>query len=265
MKLLPLYSSQVKQYLTDTQIQTLKILIWLLTVQKTVKIERLSACFPLPIRYESRRKHLQRFLSLSALSLSLFWFPIIKLIIEKEFARGTRIFLSNIHITKNQGFGYFNLAGYWKRKYKNKVEKEPWYLLTNLDNLDEIIKLYRQRMGIEAMFKDCKTGGYNLEGSQANTQRLTNLILLIALAYTTSVLKGKSIKNSGHQKYIARLTETQRAASRHSNFWLGLYGELWIIAWDFLVDLVRDMMNLSPQKILSYQRGIRAMSLIKMI
>ena len=178
---------------------------------------------------------------------------------------GTRIFLSNIHITKNKGFGYFNLAGYWKRKYKNKVEKEPWYLLTNLDNLDEIIKLYRQRMGIEAMFKDGKTGGYNLEGSQANTQRLTNLILLIALAYTTSVLKGKSIKNSGHQKYIARLTETQRAASRHSNFWLGLYGELWIIAWDFLVDLVRDMMNLSPQKILSYQRGIRAMNLIKMI
>jgi hypothetical protein len=61
-------------------------------------------------------------------------------------------------------------------------------------------------MGIEAMFKDCKTGGYNLEGSQANTQRLTNLILLIAIAYTTSVLKEKSIKNSRHQKYIARLT-----------------------------------------------------------
>ena len=31
-----------------------------------------------------------------------------------------------------------------------------------------------------AMFRDCKSGGYNLEGSQANAQRLTNLILLIA-------------------------------------------------------------------------------------
>jgi hypothetical protein len=30
-------------------------------------------------------------------------------------------------------------------------------------------------MGIEAMFKDCKSGGYNLEGSRANNQRLTNL------------------------------------------------------------------------------------------
>ena len=53
------------------------------------------------------------------------------------------------------GFGKFNLAVYWKRKYRKKVEKasayfrdhprmkdalktEPWYLLTNLDNLDEV-------------------------------------------------------------------------------------------------------------------------------
>ncbi|AFZ38321.1 transposase IS4 family protein (plasmid) [Stanieria cyanosphaera PCC 7437] len=383
MKLLPLYTDHIKLCLTASQIQTLKILIWLLTVQKTVKIERLSACFPLPIRYESRRKHIQRFLTQSALSLPLFWFPIIKLIIEKEFLWGSRLiltidrtqwknnnifliaviykkralpiywqvlnkkgssnlaeqqaiikpvlrllkqyelvilgdrefhgvelsywlktqkspqkiyfifrqkqgtnlrkpkreyqklsslgikpghqlFLKNINITKNKGFGYFNLAGYWKRKYNKKVEPEPWYLLTNLDNCQEVIKLYRSRMGIEAMFKDCKTGGYNLEGSQANTQRLTNLILLIALAYTTSVLKGKSIKNSGHQKYIARLTEARRTSRRHSNFWLGIYGELWIIAWEFLINVVRDMMNLNRQKMPHYQRGIKAISLIKL-
>ena len=77
MKLLPLYESHIKLCLTEAQVQTLKILIWLLTVQKTVKIERLSACFPLPTKYESRRKHLQRFLTLSSLSLPLFWFPII--------------------------------------------------------------------------------------------------------------------------------------------------------------------------------------------
>ncbi|MEM7595466.1 MAG: hypothetical protein AAF383_28870 [Cyanobacteria bacterium P01_A01_bin.83] len=31
------------------------------------------------------------------------------------------------------------------------------------------------------MFGDCKSGGYNLEGSQGNQQRLTNLILLTDL------------------------------------------------------------------------------------
>ena len=30
-------------------------------------------------------------------------------------------------------------------------------------------------MGIEAMFKDCKTGGYNLEKFQGNEQRLLSL------------------------------------------------------------------------------------------
>ncbi|NEP04756.1 MAG: hypothetical protein F6K25_03960 [Okeania sp. SIO2G4] len=56
-------------------------------------------------------------------------------------------------------------------------------MLTNLESLDEVLKFYRSIMGIEAMFKDCKTGGYNLEGSRANTQRITNLILLVAIAY----------------------------------------------------------------------------------
>ena len=94
MQLPLLYEFHIQSCLTGTQIQTLKILIWLLTVQKTVKIERLAACFPLPIKYESRRKHLQRFLTLSSLSLPLFWFPIIQLIIQQEFKEGSRLILT---------------------------------------------------------------------------------------------------------------------------------------------------------------------------
>ena len=70
------------KYLTDAQFQTLKILVWLIQVHKQVRIERLAACFPLPILYESRRKHIQRFLLLPKLSISLFWLPLIKLIIQ---------------------------------------------------------------------------------------------------------------------------------------------------------------------------------------
>ena len=146
--------------------------------------------------------------------------------------------------------------------------------------MNGFLKIYRQRMGIEAMFKDCKSdatprrrqahlvahqdsGGYNLEGSRANEQRLTNLILLIALAYTASVIKGKSIKNSGSQKYVARLSEAQINSRRHSNFWLGLYGSLWIIAWDFLANLIENMMNLTSHKLPYYQRGLKAMSILQ--
>ncbi|GGA36512.1 hypothetical protein [Okeania sp. KiyG1] len=145
---------------------------------------------------------------------------------------------------------------------KDALKTEPWYLLTNLDNLDEVLKIYRSRMGIEAMFKDCKTGGYNLEGSQANTQGLTNLVLLIAIAYTISCQQGKIIKKSGYQKYIFPLKEPVQKDRRHSNFWLGIYGELWVIAWEYLIDIVQGMMNLSPQKKPDYQRGLKAMSML---
>ncbi len=78
-----------------------------------------------------------------------------------------------------------------------------------------------------------------------------------------SVLKGKSIKNSGFQKYVTRLTEAQRKSRRHSNFWVGLYGNLWVIAWEFLRDIIQDMMNLSRHKLPLYQNGLRAMSMIQ--
>ena len=53
-----------------------------------------------------------------------------------------------------------------------------------MSNLEQTIKAYKKRMGIEAMFKDCKSGGYNLENCLGNDQRLLSLILLIAIAYT---------------------------------------------------------------------------------
>jgi hypothetical protein len=116
------------------------------------------------------------------------------------------------------------MGAYWKRKYREKVEKEPGYLLTNFDSLEEAIKAYKKRVEIEAMFKDCKTGGYNLEGSKASIERLTFLVLLIAIAYTSSTLKGKLIKASGQEKYIGRLRKIKQRLTKNSNFWIGLYG-----------------------------------------
>lgn len=99
--------------------------------------------------------------------------------------------LSEISLTQRKGFGRFNLAIYWKRKYRGKQEKEPWYLLTKLGDLATTVKAYKKRFGIEAMFRDCKTGGYNLEGSQASPDKLVRLILLIAIAMTSAWIQGE--------------------------------------------------------------------------
>jgi hypothetical protein len=262
------------------------MLVWLLQSQKQVRIERLAATLQLPILQSSRRRHIQRFLQIKALSILVLWFPIVKeviacqlkvgsklvialdrtqwkeynvlmvsAILQKrafpifwtlldkkgasnligqqqvlrpvirllkryklvivgarefhsiELARlhcqrlnfvirqkcsttfrekrqpfqsldtipvkpGIHLFYPKVGFTKKKGFSRFNLVAYGQRKYRGKQEDEPWYLLTNLPDLKSAIGVYRQRYGIEAMFKDCKTGGYNLEGCQASPDKL---------------------------------------------------------------------------------------------
>jgi hypothetical protein len=152
---------------------------------------------------------------------------------------------------------------YQKRKSKRNKVIEPWYVITNLPTAKKVIEIYKMRMGIEAMFKDCKTGGYNLEGSKANKQRLSNLILLIALAYTQSSIKGQFLKNKGCQKYLAKVTEKGRQIRSHSNFWLGLYGGLWTLSYDFLAEIVENLMAINKNKLPFYQRGLKGMKKIE--
>lgn len=373
------YYSCLRDYLSESQLLTLEILVWLLQVHKQVRLERLAACFPLPIIYESRRRHLQRFLILSSLSIPLVWFPLIKYILktqvplrsrvvlpldrtqwetnnllmisviwkkrafpvywqfldkvgssnlheqiavirpvikllkgyevviigDREFRSvelacwlktkkvkfalrqkqdtyirqktgnfkllrelgltpGMKLFYSGVTYTKKKGFGSFCLAAYWKRKYRGHVPPEGWYILTNLATVEEVIEVYQSRSGIEALFKDCKSGGYNLEGSKASTKRLTCLVLLIAIAYTCASLQGAKIKRCGMQKYVNRLKEIRRAQQRHSNFWVGLYGLMWIVGIEFCQDLVERLMSTRRNKLSCFQRGLRAMSLIQL-
>ncbi len=372
------YQSHLQNYLRETQLITLKLLVWLLQNQKQVKIERLAATLPLPIQQNSRRRHIQRFLNLTRLSVVILWFPLIKEIItrripkgkqliialdrtqwqennllmvsaiyqkrafpifwillskkgasdlreqqsvlrpviklfkthkiviigDREFhsvdlaqwihrqgvkfvlrqkkdtsfrqkrqkfkclstvkiAPGQRQFLSKINITQKKGFGRFNLAVYWKRKYKGKPEKAPWYLLTNLSDLETAVKVYQKRFGIEAMFKDCKTGGYNLEGSKASPDKLIRIVLLIALAITIAWLQGERTTVLGKSSYICRPKETGRTKRRHSKFWIGLYGYSWIAAFHECQEWVEELINCVSNKWAFYQRGLRAITLIQ--
>jgi hypothetical protein len=76
------------------------------------------------------------------------------------------------------------------------------------------------------MFKDCKTGGYNLEKSHASTERLKTLILLIAFAYSCATLQGKEI-----QKWVSK---NMWVASKKSS---ELYADIVVFGWDCMVIL----------------------------
>jgi len=349
----------------------------LLQSQKQVRIERLAATLPLTILQNSRRRHIQRFLSIKALSILVIWFPIIREVISRQIKAGTQLiialdrtqwkkynvlmvsaiyqkrafpifwtlldkqgasnlaeqqqvlrpvirllkkyklviigdrefhsielaqwlhrqrlsfvlrqkctttfrekkqpfqsldtipvqpgihfFYPKISFTQKKGFSRFNLAAYWKRKYRGQQEDEPWYLLTNLPDLKSAIGVYSKRYGIEAMFKDCKTGGYNLESSQASPDKLIVLMILIALAMTSAWLQGKRTKLQGQEKYVCRPQETGRTRRRHSNFWIGLYGENWLIAFDCCQEWVESMLSFVHNKQSFYHKGLRAIKLI---
>jgi hypothetical protein len=95
LKMLPeFYLTSLQSQLSASQLLTLEMLVWLLQFHKQVRIERLAACLPLPVLYESRRRHVQRFLILPQLSIPLLWFPLIKCILLTQIPPGNRVIVA---------------------------------------------------------------------------------------------------------------------------------------------------------------------------
>ena len=372
------YHKCISQLLTPRQYGTLRIIILILQSYRTIQIEKLASILPIPIKYQSRRRHVQRFLMIPQLTTQCIWFPIIKkwlkinqnrkkvcylaldrtrwqernlfvasliknkraiplnwmllgkkgnsniveqrrllkstlrllkgyqvvVIGDREFGNinladwlskqgcqyvlraksnkyvrqedenyqqllslglkpGKSFYLQQVEFTKQLDMTRVNIACHWSKVTKGKMKNEGWYLINNLSNLKQTIKAYKKRMGIEAMFKDCKSGGYNLEQCKGKDERLLSLILLIAIAYTCAVKKGKAIVFKGIKEYVCRLEENFRQDKRHSNFWIGLYGSLWIETFSMCHDWVEHLMILTPNKLPFYQQGMRAKTLIR--
>ena len=86
MKSLPsFYQEHLYKQLTKSQYYILIILISLIAEHRWVRLEELANLFPQPIKFESRRKKLQRFFSLPALNLETIWFPILSKLLSLFF------------------------------------------------------------------------------------------------------------------------------------------------------------------------------------
>jgi hypothetical protein len=373
------YQSCLQAQLSETQFVTLEILVELLQKERRITIERLATLFPQPILFESRRRNIQRFLSLPQLSPQAVWFPIIKHWIKQHHKRGEMLHIvidrtqwqnhnlilvslvfqhraiplhwfwldkqgqsslveqqkvlrpvfrllkkrnfvllgdrefhsielaawcveKNVkfvfrlpksttvkphdsssftrlddlpqipgiteqylqtQVTQKRGFGKHNLVLRQKRDYRQSNSEDAWYLLTNLVDADQTLKAYSSRFCIEPLFKDYKFGGYHLEECHADLHRFSALLVLIAIAYSIATLQGRRIRRKQVQRYIGRITEPKRSQNRHSNFWIGLYGKLWIEPLNLWSTLANKLMALKPQKRPFFQRGLIAISLIQ--
>ena len=187
------------------------------------------------------------------------WFRLDELCLQP----GMSFYIQGIKVTKSKGFSGGNLVGKWRRNYRQKSSKEPWFLLTNLDSLSDSISAYKKRMGIEEMFRDLKLGGYNLESTNLKNERLTALIIIITLAYSHSTFMGEKIKNKGISEYLVRPTEKGRNYKRHSDFSIGLNASNFLDGIHFFQKQIEELTSLFPQKNRYYRQGIRAISLIQ--
>ncbi len=176
---------------------------------------------------------------------------------------GMSMFFAGVNVTKQLGFSQFNVVCKWKRNYRQNQTTEGWFLLTNLSNLPDAITAYQQRTGIECMFRDYKSGGYNLEGCHTIEARLARIILVIAIAYTSAIIQGLDIRASKVEHYICRPKEASRIQRRHSNFWVGLYGQSWLNNLHLSLDWVGHWIRLNRNKQLYYQRGFQAIDFLQ--
>ena len=376
--ILSLYQTHLKSQLTSAQYLLLEILVRLLQSLHNVKIEILAEALPLPIQFESRRRKIQRWLSLPSITLETLWLPLVKLWIAQQYQEGDRLylaidrtrwrtnnllfvsviwqrraipiwfeclekqgnssyaiqtrvlgrvlselsaytlvvlgdrefcsvklgrwlgtqkayfclrlkrnteveqsedlcqqlqtlglapgqklFLNEVQVTQTRGFGTFNVAAKWKKRYQGFAPDEAWFILTNFADLDTAISSYRKRFSIEEMFRDFKEGGYCLEDTYVTGDRLIAIVILIAIAYTSASLQGQSFKRQNLQRYIARPESITSAQKRHSAFRVGLSAYRWAALNDVvMMQLVTSLLKLSRNKLPEYQRGMRAMSLV---
>jgi hypothetical protein len=83
------------------------------------------------------------------------------------------------------------------------------------------------------------------------------------LADSIASIQGKHIRKKQVQRYVGRVKAPKRTRNRHSQFWIGLYGSLWINRLNLWSTLAHHLMALKPQKRHFFQRGLHAISLIQ--
>lgn len=391
------YQTILRKHLNEAQYLTLELLLLLIQAHHTVRLSALASIFPQPIKKDSRKRNLQRFLILPKLNIKILWFPLIKywirqvetgkelnhqqrrklkrlrrkkkgfwvvsidrtqwkrrnvfmacliwgnhalplyyedighdgssnlaqqkrllrqalslfktypvlvlgdrefhspklgqwldkhgvkfclrqkkslhfktteateyeVLSQQGFKPGQSKFYRDILCNKTEGIGTFNLAVYWKRKYRKKGPKDPWYILTNLSDLGLTLTMYRSRWGIEQMFKDMKTSGYKIEDTKVNETRFYALLLLVMIAYTFTTIYGQDLQTIGISDYAGQVTQRTDTTSRTSDFRFGLYGYAWIFSMELWADLVLPLLALKSHKRLYFQQGFNALSVMR--
>jgi hypothetical protein len=116
----------------------------------------------------------------------------------QHFPRATTRHYRQIAITKTNNF-LMNVTIAWDAQYD-----EPLIVAATSEGADQAVAAYEKRFGIEPMFKDHKSNGFDIEGTKVtDPKRIETLLIVMALAHvfctsegTRKELEGEAKKNA---------------------------------------------------------------------
>ncbi|MFZ9750451.1 MAG: hypothetical protein ACO3B8_11260, partial [Vulcanococcus sp.] len=79
----------------------------------------------------------------------------------------------------------------------------PWYLISNAEPSLDLVWSYAQRFCCEQLFRDQKSGVFQLESSRLRTPaRIDRLLLVVAIAVLASSLQGYALSLAGLRRQV---------------------------------------------------------------
>lgn len=129
---------------------------------------------------------------------------------------GETLWLQQVWLTKADPFGPVNLFLTWDEAHQRLLP-----LVTNLPLLPEVELWYGKRFWIEPLFGDIKGHGFDLQTSRLrHPERLSRLMLAVALAYLWLCFLGTLALMLGYTKFVDRSDRRDRSIFTIGRQWL---------------------------------------------
>ncbi len=139
-----------------------------------------------------------------------------------------------------EGYGPINCLVWHSSKHD-----EPIYLVSNLDWAKDIMDYYNRRFGIETLFGDIKSRGFNIHKVKiSDPERLNTLLIVVCIAFL--LVFALATFQDKLQKYLPKFLRKDRI-SDYSFFQIGLR------AFGFFI---KQHLRIFPQYVNNYQQFI---------
>jgi DDE family transposase len=110
-------------------------------------------------------------------------------------------YLAQVYVGQEQRTGPVNSIGWWERDDDGKVVLHA--VMTNLPATARTKAYGKRRMWIETVFRDWQSGGFHLDQCGVpDTERLSRLLLVLAIGYGWLVSLGRWVVKRGYRRRI---------------------------------------------------------------